>query len=83
MVESRRRDPSGDGEVQAGWPRKFKKKLELWKCDFLRFGHQILVAVLGTLQDLVTLWSTSAVRNWICGDYYFSPFQKTPFDLYL
>ena len=23
MVENRRRDPSGDGEVQADWPRKF------------------------------------------------------------
>ena len=44
MVESRRRDPSGDGEVQAGWPRKFKKKpgtLEMrfpaiWSSNFSR-----------------------------------------------
>ena len=65
MVERRRRDPSGDGEVQAGWPRKFiLKKLELWKY-FLRFGHQILVAAQGTLQDLVILWSRNAYRNCI------------------
>ena len=63
MVESRRRDPSGDGEVQAGWPRKFKKKLELWKCDFLRFGHQILVAVLGTLQDLFYYYYLKIFEN--------------------
>ena len=42
-------------------------KLELWKCDFLGFGHQILVTVLVTLQDLVTLSSRNAVRNCICG----------------
>ena len=36
--------------------------------DFLRFGHQVLVAVLVTLQVLATLWSRNAVRNCICGE---------------
>ena len=49
MVDSRRRDPSR--EVRANLP----EETELWKCDFLQFVYQILVEVLVTLQDLVTL----------------------------
>ena len=53
LVESRRRDPSRG--VRADWPRKIFENWNFGKCDFLRFGHQILVAVLVTLHDLVTL----------------------------
>ena len=37
---------------------------ENWNFEnFLQFGHQILVAVLVTLQDLVTLWSSNAIKT--------------------
>ena len=54
-----------EGSERIG-PGKFWK-LKLWKYDFLRFGHQILVTVLVTLQDLLTLWPRNAVRNCVCG----------------
>ena len=40
------------------------ENFENW--NFLQFGHQILVAVLVTLQDLVILWSRNATRNYMC-----------------
>ena len=60
-----------EGSERIG-PGKFWK-LKLWKCDFLRFGHQILVTVLVTLQDLVTLWPKNAVRNCVCGKKWGAP----------
>ena len=41
---------------------------ELWKRDLLRFGNQILVAVLVTLQYFVILVSRNAVKNCIFGE---------------
>ena len=41
--------------------RKFYKTGQ----NFLQLGHQILVAVLVTLQDLVTPWSRNAIKNCI------------------
>ena len=64
MVKTRRRDLSR--KIRADCPRDILITGTL-EMRFLRFGCQILVAVLGTLQDLVALWSRNAVRNCICG----------------
>ena len=54
IVERQKRDPSRG--VRGNWLREILKTRTLeMQCDFLRFGHQILVAILVTLQDLVTL----------------------------
>ena len=43
-----------------------------------RFGHQMLVAVLVTMQDLITLESMNAVKNCICGEKWWTMARLAP-----
>ena len=55
IVKSRRRDLSR--EFRGDWPREILK-LELGKCDFLRFRHS----------SSSVNWSMNAVKNCICSE---------------